>query len=117
MNFPTRIAAGKIRHRIDILQPTGAQDSAGGISLADYIVLQTVWASIVPTAGAEQLVAGSETSVVNYTLEIRYLAGLNSSFQIGYDGRKFQIIAVENPDGRNKKLYLSVVEIDESRQQ
>jgi SPP1 family predicted phage head-tail adaptor len=117
MTFSTRIAAGKLRQKIDILQPTGVQDSAGGISLADYTVLATVWASIEPTGGTETLAAGSETSVVTHRIEIRYIAGLNASMQVGFSGRKFQITAVENPDERTKKLYLQVVELNDSRQQ
>lgn len=44
-------------------------------------------------------------------------SGVNAAMQVVWQGRKFQITAVMNPDGRKKFLVLMVVEINDSNQQ
>ena len=43
--------------------------------------------------------------------------GVSAAMQIVWQGRKFQITSVLNPDGRNKVLVLMCVEINDSNQQ
>jgi SPP1 family predicted phage head-tail adaptor len=117
MQMSTRFRAGKIRQRIEILQPNEVQDASGGTSLENYTVLACVWASIEALGGNEQLAAESFTSLVHHKIEIRYMDGINASQQVKFNGRKFQIEAVMNPDERTKKLVLQVVEINDSNQQ
>lgn len=117
MTYSTRIAAGKLRQRIQILKSTGTQDSTGGTSLADYTTLATVWASVEPLSGSETLAADAQTSVGRFQIQMRYMDGITSALQVLFQGRKFQVENVSNPDGRQKKLYLQVVQIDDSVQQ
>lgn len=44
-------------------------------------------------------------------------SGVNAAMQVVWQGRKFQITAVLNPDGRKKFLVLMCVEINDSNQQ
>jgi head-tail adaptor len=44
-------------------------------------------------------------------------SGVNAAMQIVWQGRKFQITAVLNPDGRSKMLVLLADEINDSNQQ
>ena len=109
--------AGRLRDRIQIVNPTGAQDTTGGTSLADYTTFAEVWATVEAESGTEQLVAESFTAVARYRIVLRYLAGVTCDQQILFDGRKFQIEAVLPQTSRKRALVLSVVEINDSAQQ
>lgn len=113
------LQAGRLRHRIDILQPTGAQDAAGGTTLASSgsTVFATIWATVEPISGNEQLAAQEFTSVVTHQIVIRYLSGVSANMQVRYSGRIFQILAVLNPLERNKVHVLLCVEINNSAQE
>ena len=88
-----------------------------GTSLADYTPVAGTWAEIETLDGDDALVAGAEMSQVVHLVKIRWMAGINASQQVLFNGRKFQIKAVVNSDERNKKLVLKCIEINESRQQ
>jgi len=111
------IQSGAMRHRVTIVKFNGTQDASGGTSLADYTPVAGVWAEIETLDGDDALVAGAEMSQVVHLVKIRWMAGINASQQVLFNGRKFQIKAVVNSDERNKKLVLKCIEINESRQQ
>src|SRR5260370_20734569 len=98
MPYSTRISAGKFRQRIQLVKATGTEDSTGGTSLADYTVLATAWASVEPLTGDETLAAGAQTSVGRFEIQTRYIDGVNASLQVIFQGRKFQVENVANPD-------------------
>ena len=68
-----RLAAGKIRHRIDIVLPDPTQDSTGGINLSVDIVYAQRWASVEATAGNESAGAGTEIATVTYQIVLRFI--------------------------------------------
>lgn len=78
-----RIAAGKLRHRIDIVRVSPVQDSTGGVSLSNDIIYANVWASVEALAGRETLVMESQASMVDHQVLIRYI-GAAPSWQSGY---------------------------------
>lgn len=112
-----RLLAGKLRHRIDLVQVSNAQDSTGGFDLSADVVFANVWASVEALSGSEALVLESQASMVSHQVIIRYMPGVNSSLQVWFQGRQFQITSVQNPDERNKMLCLMCVEINDSRHQ
>lgn len=72
----SRLEAGKLRHRIDIVKVSGAQDSTGGVNFSACLVYAKVWAAVEALDGAtESLMAGSEVSVVPWQVTIRYIFG------------------------------------------
>jgi head-tail adaptor len=77
MAFPWkygRLEAGKLRHRIDIVQVSSVQDSAGGFNLSADVVYANVWASMESLdGGTEQLVGQAQTSIVPSQCVIRYI--------------------------------------------
>lgn len=79
-----RLRAGKLRHRIDIVIPSPAQDSTGGFDLSVDIVYANVWASIEALSGRETLVLESQTSMVSHQVIIRYI-GAAPSWQADTD--------------------------------
>lgn len=111
------LCAGRLRHRIDIVQPNfNDQDSTGGFNLSDFTIVATVWGSIQALCGEEKFAAHEFVSQVSHQVVIRYTSGINSGMQVRFQGRTFQIEAVLNPDERNKVLILLCIEINDSRQ-
>lgn len=110
------LQAGKLRHRIQILQPSSTQDTAGGFTLGNSTVLRTVWGTIESMSGQEKFLARQFESNVTHSVYIRYDKNflVTSEMQIGYDTRTFQIEAILNPDERHKILQLLCVELNES---
>src|SRR5438445_9405559 len=113
----TRISAGELRHRIDIVRPSPSQDASGGWDVSLNKLFARVWAKIETLDGTDSLVAGAEASQVVHAITIRYRTGISADMQVIFQGRLFQIKAAPNPDERNKMLRLVCVEINDSRQQ
>lgn len=113
----TRLKAGSLRHRIDLVAPTNAQDSTGGVSLADNVVYANVWAAIEALTGKDNLAVGEFVSQTTHKVTIRYIPGVTARMQVWFSGRQWQIQAVLNPDERTKMLVLLCLEINDSAQQ
>lgn len=115
----SKLESGKLRNRVTIVAPASTQDSTGGFSQSDYTTVLECWAEIRTLSGNEAMGAGAEVSTVLHLVTIRYPNGtpINASMQVVFQGRKFQIVSVENPDERTKKLVLRCVELNDSRQQ
>jgi SPP1 family predicted phage head-tail adaptor len=113
----TRLQAGKLRQRIEIVQPSTSRDSMGGTTPGGGSSLGVVWASVETLSGRDALAAQAFTAVVTHRVTIRYMPGVLAKQQVIFGSRKFQIEAVTNPDERTKKLVLLCVEINDSQQQ
>ena len=114
MPSATRIEAGKLRHRIQLVQPTLVQDASGGIEEDQASIFATVWASIEALAGRELYAAQQKVSDVTHKITIRYMTGITAKLNVRFGNREFQIQAVENPDERTKVLNLLCLERDSS---
>lgn len=116
----SQIESGALRHRVTIVAPaTGIQDTDGSVNLGDYTPVLSCWAEIRTLAGSETLGAGTEVSTVQKLVTIRYPKDtpVTAAMQVLFQGRKFQIVSVENPDERTRKLVLRCIEINDSREQ
>src|SRR6266478_7873533 len=126
----SRIRAGKLRHRLAIVQPYGpAQDSTGSLALVSMSPVATVWGSIESVSGRDVLAAMQFSAVVTHKICIRFRGPemkppitIAAKDQIWFQGpggtnRAFQILAMMNPDERNKLLILLCVEVNDSSQQ
>jgi len=117
--FLSHLAAGKLRHRIQIVKANGTVDSFGGVpqDLTNWQVLHNAWAQIDTLNGRDMLTSDSFMSEVNLRVTIRYFSDVDASCRIWFNGKTFQITAVVNPDQRTKMLVLLCVEINDSKQQ
>jgi head-tail adaptor len=77
-----RLAAGKLRHRIDIVKPSPVQDSTGGINLSNDVIYANVWSSIEALSGMETFAANTQTSASSHQIIIRYIGGA-PGYQVG----------------------------------
>ncbi len=119
MPLSSKLAIGKLRHRIDIVAPSGAQDSMGGILDTNYKLVKRTWASIEAATGKDQLAAGQFVETVTHKITVRFdkHISINGSQWIFFRGRQFQILYVVNPDERSKLLYIFAVEVNDSKEQ
>jgi SPP1 family predicted phage head-tail adaptor len=99
-----------MRRLITIQRQTGARDSTGN-ETDTWTTFATVWVHIEPyigsaRAGREEF-SGNQMVGLDYTrFHLRYLAGLAPKDRILYNGRIFDIQAVNNRDERNFELEL-----------
>jgi head-tail adaptor len=120
--LPTNIEPGSLRHRIQIAQPSGAQDTMGGVSQnpAGWSVIRTCWASIEAWTGSHDLSAGQFTSKTSHWIVIRDPRDPeqtpNAQMYVWWNGRTFLIEAVLSPDEGHKLLVMVVSEINNSQQ-
>jgi SPP1 family predicted phage head-tail adaptor len=116
-----KLQAGKLRHRIEIVQPSGAQDTFGGISQdpALWKSVLTCWASIDAQSGRDQMAASQFMTEASYKITIRNPRDIiiTKAMYVWFKKRTFQLSAILNPDERNKMLVLMVIEINNSGQE
>lgn len=119
--LPTEIQPGELRHRVQIVTPSGVQDSSGGISQdpSQWTVLRTCWASIEAWTGSSSLAAGSFMSESSHWIVIRnprtFL--VTAKMLVWWNKRTFQIDAVLNPTEQNKLLVIVATEVNDSSQE
>ncbi len=93
---------GPLRHRVNVLQPTGGSPDAYGQVPPGWSTFATVWARIEPATGRELEFAKSFEATVTHKVIIRYLAGLLPTMQIQYGSRIFAINAILDFEERRR---------------
>lgn len=102
--------AGKLRRLVTIQRLTGARDTTNN-ETDTWKTLATVYAHIEPYLGSarsgREEFSGGQITGLDYTrFHIRYLAGVSPKDRILYNGRVFDIQAVNNRDERNFEMEL-----------
>lgn len=97
--------AGKLRHRIMIEAPTGAQNEFGE-PVEGWSLFASVWASREDLTGREAFLAQQAKSEVTSRFRVRYLDGVTGSMRISSDGVLYNIESVQDVDGRRRSLVL-----------
>lgn len=121
--LPTTITPGELRHRIEIVVPSGTQDSMGGISQDPTLwqVVRTCWASIEAWTGDQSLSADQFIAATSHWIIIRHPRDTTqmptAQMYVWYNKRTFQITAVLNPTEQTQLLVLVCTEINDSAQQ
>lgn len=87
--------AGKLRHRIIIKQPTEVQSDTGDETLT-WSTLATVWASVEPIRGREQIMADASMSECTHRIRLRYVSGLTTQCRIEHKSRTIEIVHIGN---------------------
>lgn len=113
---------GRLRHRVQIVQPTLSQDTTGGWNINSNDLILTTWASIEALTASEKFAAKQFASQVSHRVIIRnprsaVPQGISAKMQVWYNGRQFQIEGVLNPDERPDALVLVCMELNDSVEQ
>ena len=82
---------GDLRTKIELVSVVQSQD-AGGFYQQAETVSKTVWAQWTNIFGMEAVRAAAAGVEISATVRIRYLAGVNNSWQVRKGGETFEII-------------------------
>lgn len=105
------LAAGSLRHRIEILTIETVQDSDGNPQESESL-FANAWADIRHVSGREFVEAGAEQREVVATIRIRKIAGIKRWMRIRHIDRVYNILAVLNdPNSGIEYLTLPVSEV------
>lgn len=97
--------AGKLRHRIAIEAPTGAQNEFGE-PVDTWAVHSAVWASKEDLTGREAFAAQQVNAAVSTRFGVRFIEGINARMRIVHDGTLYNIVSASDPDGRKRELVI-----------
>ena len=113
MSRSTTLAAGSIRHRVEIqLRDEDARDAHGGIS-ESFTKVAERWASITPRSGRERDARADRTEAhVTHLVTMRFVPGLTAKNRIVHAGRIFAIVRVLNLEERDAIHEVEVQEED-----
>lgn len=75
------IAAGMLRHRVELQRPVTTKNSAGEIE-SDWETVDTVWAGIEPLSAREFIAAQQMNSAVSVRVTIRYRADVTAAMRL-----------------------------------
>lgn len=110
----TRLQAGKLRQRIQVVDPSSVFDDAGGQLPAWTPFGPPDWAAVEALTGRELYSAQQVVAEVSHKITMRYRIGISSKQAVQFNDRFFQIQAVLNPDEQTKLLYLLCLERNDS---
>lgn len=104
---PTRKGAGQLRHRLALQSATVVTDALGGRTQT-WGTYATVWGAIDP----QPFVQGSENPELLTLITVRYRDGVEPKQRVVANGKTYAVIAVQNPEERNRDLILHSMELD-----
>lgn len=96
---------GAYRQRLYVQQENPVADTGGGNVMA-WVTINTVWASIEPISGKEQLQAGKLTGSTMYRLRMRYDSAITPAMRFMFGSRIFNIRSILNVDERNRTMEI-----------
>lgn len=103
------IAAGTLRHQIEIQRYTETQNDFGEV-IEEWNTLHTVRASIAPLSGKEYFASKQVNAETTHQVYIRYISGLKPADRILFNGRIFNILNILNYKEKNVSLELLCTE-------
>jgi SPP1 family predicted phage head-tail adaptor len=114
-----RIAAGKLRHPVELARVNLTQGSSGGWSKNDAGKYASVYAEIVTLTGKDLYNAQQQVSEATHLVTIRWMPGVLAKDLVWFNDaegntRTFQIEAKLNPDELAHVLRLICVERNDS---
>lgn len=104
---PTRKGAGQLRHRVQLQSAVVVTDSLGGRTQT-WGTYATVWGAI----DEQPFVQGNENPELNTLISIRFREGVQAKQRAIAKGNTYAVIAVQNPEQRDRDLILHCMEID-----
>lgn len=102
----SNIAAGDLRHRVQIQQQVTTRDEDGR-KTTRWVDVAAVWASVEPLSAREFVQSGQTQSAVVARVTVRYRAGLDPSMRILHRGQVFNIAGLL-PDKASGLEYITI---------
>ncbi len=102
--------AGRLRSRIIIQQYTATRDSYGG-EVQAWTDLVTVWAQKAHRTSREFFAAQKANAETTDMFVIRFRSGITAKMRVIFDGKTYDIIGANDPDGSKRELHLLCSEV------
>ena len=102
--------SGRLNRRVTIQALSISKDQFNA-DIESWVDVTTVWAQIEPLRGREYWQAKQVVGEVTGRITIRYQQGIDEKMRIVYGDKTYNILAVINPEERNRTLQLLVKEI------
>ena len=105
--------AGKLRHIIDIVTTTTADNPAGEREPSGETVVAGINAEVRPSNSRELMNAGMAIgSDTMHTITLRYRDEITAKQTVRFGTRRFEIAGIVNPGERNIELQLLCHEVN-----
>ena len=98
------MSAGQLRHRVDLQSQVATVDEIGQPSTS-WLTVATLWADVRYQNGLETLKAGSDVSLGQVSIRVRYTP-VNPGQRVVYGSTTFDIVSVQ-PDVR--RAYIDLI--------
>lgn len=97
--------AGQLDKRILLQRPVVVRDEHGG-EVTGWVDVATVWAHFKRVKGDESVQAEQRTNRQDAEFTIRYRPGLDPEMTLVYDGERWEIDDVGEPEGSQRRELL-----------
>jgi SPP1 family predicted phage head-tail adaptor len=102
--------AGELRQRITLERPTITRDTSGA-EIQTWGTFATVWASKKHKTSREFYAAQKVNAEITDLFTIRYRAGVTTRMRVSFDGKDYDILGADDPDGRRRELQVLCREV------
>lgn len=104
------LAAGRLRHRVDLLAPGDGRDPNTGELLGDaYADVETdIPAEVVPVSVREFVASQATQSQVTTRVTLRYREDVTARHRLRHRGRIFEIVGPALPDPESGLEYITL---------
>lgn len=92
--------AGAYEHRVTIETPTESRTATGGQSFT-WATFGQRWGRSVPKSAREFMAAQQAFTEMQWLWEIRGYLAVTTKMRLVFDGRYFNILGVQSPDGKS----------------
>ena len=100
---------GDLKQRVVLQYQSKVADGMGGFTVT-WVDDATVWAAIWPVSAAETIQAAQAAMTITHRIRMRYRAALKASWRISWDGRRFNIVSIIDPNMAHRWLDVLVKE-------
>jgi len=104
------VKAGELNRQITFRRATFTYDSKNEQIPTD-VDAATVWAGVITTGGREFYAAQKLNAETSKVFKIRYRTDVNGTMKIKYGKKTYEIIEINDVDGKNEELLISTKEV------
>jgi SPP1 family predicted phage head-tail adaptor len=104
------INAGDLNLRIILQIPTISRGTDGA-EIKTFITHATVWASKKHKTSREFYSSQKINAEITDLFVIRYRSGVTTRMRVSFDGKYYDILGADDPDGRRRELQLLCKEV------
>ncbi|MCM3761038.1 phage head closure protein [Alkalihalobacillus oceani] len=104
---------GDLRHRVTVQKLTTTINE-NGFEMKEWVDVQTVWAAVSNLHGREYFAAAAVQAENTVKFMIRHLEGVDSSMRILFQGKAYDITAVDHIKYEKRYMEMKAVEVRES---